>query len=155
MNNDMPIGQPKKSRKDMTKEERAIETNRMIHLRAQGATYRSLATMFGLNHTTIQERITKALKEAPVDDINLIRTMEIEKLDYYLQKLSPKVKEGHVPSINQAVNISKRRSDLLGLDRPRRHEVVMRDSEDELAEQLVDQFLEMSRLQDQAENDGA
>ena len=112
-------------------------------LRAEGKTYRQIAEIQGCSVPTAFHRVERACKAVPVEAVESLRTVEIERLDL-LQRVAleqlvtdqPKIDHGRVvrdddgtPMIDQAakltaldklLKIAERRARLLGLDQPTR-----------------------------------
>jgi len=112
-------------------------------LRAEGKTYRQIAEIQGCSAQTAWERVERACKAVPVEAVESLRTVEVERLDL-LQRVAleqlvtdqPKIDHGRVvrdddgtPMIDQQaklnaldklIKIAERRARLLGLDQPTR-----------------------------------
>jgi uncharacterized protein YicC (UPF0701 family) len=112
-------------------------------LRAEGKTYRQIAEIQRCDVSTAFARVERACKAVPVEAVESLRTVEIERLDL-LQRVAleqlvtdqPKIDHGRVvrdddgtPMIDQAakltaldklLKIAERRARLLGLDQPTR-----------------------------------
>ena len=125
-----------KTGKSAINKTQAIERrSQALQLRLQGLSLRQIGTALGVSasqvgrdlEAVISEKQTRALSE-----IELSLELELQRLDYYLERLSDAIEAGDTKAISTAVRISERRCKLLGLDAPIRLEV----------ETLVNQELE-------------
>ena len=116
-----------KSGKSAINKTQAIERrSQALQLRLQGLSLRQIGTALGVSasqvgrdlEAVISEKQTKALSE-----IELSLELELQRLDYYLERLSSAIDEGDCKAISVAVKISERRAKLLGLDAPIRLQV--------------------------------
>jgi hypothetical protein len=96
-----------------------------LRLRRGGMSWSAMAHSMGLK-SHLQARLVyeRALKEAVGEETRtvLIAT-ESDRLDSYLQALSPGILEGDPKAITAAVTISQRRANMLGLDAPKKSEL--------------------------------
>lgn len=101
----------------------AIEERRgkALDLRRSGASLRRIAAQLGVSHVQVRTDIKEALEEAikeNVDNAEQLRTMELERLDDMLLRISKQVSDGHLGAIDRALRISEQRAKLLGLYAP-------------------------------------
>jgi hypothetical protein len=112
----------------MTRENRALE------LRLEGHSYRTISAImqqeaadgklnlpenysFSACHVDIQRCINE-LQVKTAHNVQELRSVELQRLDYYLTKLSAGVNGGDPVSINSALKIVETRAKLLGLFAP-------------------------------------
>ncbi len=92
-----------------------------LDLRRSGASLRRIAAQLGVSHEQIRLDIQGALSEAIKENVNNaehLRTMELERLDDMLLRISKQVSDGHLGAIDRALRISEQRAKLLGLYAP-------------------------------------
>lgn len=98
--------------------EARIKRTRAVELVAQGLSYDEIAEAVGYSHRGSAHRaVFKALAEHEAEEVEILRAMEMDRLDYLLTKIWPKIEEGDLNAIMVAVRISDARRKLLGLDR--------------------------------------
>lgn len=111
------MGNP--SNQEASPETVAAEANRekALELRISGATYREIAKELGVSVGSAHAYVTDGLEElrnANAESTEKVRQMEIARLDAILVKLWPKREKPRVA--DTILRVSKRRSELLGLD---------------------------------------
>jgi DNA-binding CsgD family transcriptional regulator len=109
------------------KSERAVKA---LDLRIKGYTYRQIAKALGCGEKTAYYDVQNAL--GTLDGVKKevaeqLREIEVARLDALLKALDKKIRTGSVPAIFAAVKVADRRSKLLGLDSPTRHELTGKD----------------------------
>jgi len=97
-----------------------------ITLRIHGHNYRGVAKALGCSVSTAHRLISSAMaaeresiSQAKADLVEL----EVRRCDAYLQALAKKVQGGDIRAVEAALKVSKRRSELLGLDAPQKAEL--------------------------------
>jgi hypothetical protein len=103
-----------------------------LALRRHGASYADIARMLGITHKRARELIVAALKTSPVENIEEVRSLELERLDALFIVAFDQARDGSLGAIDRCLAIMNRRSQFLGLDAPKRHEVTTFDGESEL-----------------------
>jgi len=92
-----------------------------LRLRLAGKTYAEIGEALGVTeqgaHKIIM-RVLKRLNEKIVEDGMAVRRIEVERLDALLRVVWPKAQDGDLAAVDRILRISKRRSELLGLDAP-------------------------------------
>lgn len=73
---------------------------------------------YPLAKSTVQERLEAAIADIKVPLVEDVRAMEIERMDYYLDRLQSKIEDGDDKAIATAMRIAERRAKLLGADAP-------------------------------------
>lgn len=91
-----------------------------IALRLAGATQQAIADKIGYRSA---EGARKALARAmarigPPEDVERARQLETARLDRALMAIWPQVTKGDYAAIDRLVKLSKRRSEIMGLDAP-------------------------------------
>jgi DNA-binding CsgD family transcriptional regulator len=143
--------EPRKSRRGHVRDRQSpheattIEQRRehVARLVLDGNTYREIAELLDVSTTTIADDVSAlrdAWRERYAEDFAAHASMELAKLDRAEQVLWPQIDDGKLAAIETFVKISRRRAQLLGLDRPERVEAVVasptRESRSELPKTL-------------------
>lgn len=93
-----------------------------VALRLQGLGPSAIAEKFGVSKGTVSEAITHYLAGLGVENAEELRAIEVARLDAIVDKLWPWLDDENAKAVNGAaanlVRVSKRRSEILGLDRP-------------------------------------
>ena len=98
--------------------EARIKRARAVELAAEGMSYGEIAQAVGYSHRGSAHRaVFKAITEREVENVDLLRVMEMDRLDVLLRALWPRVEDGDLAAINTAIRITETRIRLLGLDR--------------------------------------
>lgn len=110
------------------KVERALRTKTALELRMQGLTLQQIADSLGLKaksdaHKLVHEGLREAAEERKALGNHLI-DLELARYDRLEASLAGAVDNGEVSAVRAALEISKERRALLGLDKPQRHEHV-------------------------------
>lgn len=99
--------------------EARIKRARAVELASEGMSYDEIAKAVGYAHRgSAYKAVFKALAEHEADDVDVLRAVEMDRLDVLLKALWARVEEGDLDAINTAVKITQARIRLLGLDRP-------------------------------------
>lgn len=94
------------------------------------ASYRDIGRTFGVSTATAFRDVKDVLElhnRTCLNAIDEARQMELERLDVALFAIMPQVKKGNLLAIDRMLAISKRRSELLGLDAAKRLEMTGKD----------------------------
>ena len=98
-----------------------------LALRRGGATYRIIARQLGVSvevaYADVQAELA-ALRTLTAEDAEVVRDLELRRLDDYVLALSARAKQGDVAAITTLLRVQERRSRYLGLDAPERQELV-------------------------------
>lgn len=102
-----------------------------LELRIKGMSYRAIADRLKCSHETVRLDIEGELKR--LADLNIekaaeLRELELVRLDKIIYSLSNWVESGNIGAASVYIKASERRSKLLGLDAPTKHEVDWRES---------------------------
>lgn len=102
-----------------------------LELRIKGLSYRAIADRLKCSHETVRLDIEGELKR--LADLNIekaaeLRELELVRLDKIIYSLSNWVESGNIGAASVYIKASERRSKLLGLDAPTKHEVDWRES---------------------------
>ena len=130
----------KESRTSTRKVKAAIREAEAVRLRLEGASYREIADLLGYQGPSGAFRaVERGLsKLCPVERIELLRRMELSRLDRLMRALWPKALQGDYGAIDRVLAIMARRAKLLGLDAPAKASFVTPNGEKPL--RLVDLF---------------
>lgn len=99
-------------------EERRAE---VFKLKKSGKTNKQIAEAMGITTASVAadvKIVLKKLQQQQLEDADLWRIMELERLDDIMTVLDSKVKEGDLASIDRYLRVSQARRELLGLDAP-------------------------------------
>lgn len=135
--------------------EQAVIDAEAVQLRADGKTYRQIAAIQGCSPTTAHARVDRAIKAVPVDAVENLRAVELDRLDEMhqvaltqLRTDAVRVDHGRIVrdedgnpiidhgaklvALDRLLKIQDRRAKLLGLDAPSRSriEVITEDAVD-------------------------
>lgn len=112
---------PSKSKTNSDYAARLLKQTQALQLRAHGHNLRAIARALGCSLSTAHKLVNdaaaeerKGISSAKADLVEL----ELLRCDTYLQALAKKVQAQDVRAIEAALKVSKRRSELLGLDAP-------------------------------------
>lgn len=99
---------------------RIAEKKRLaLEMRAQGKSYQEIADALGYaDRSGPWELVQTALREMVQEPADIVRQLELERLDRALEALWPQVQRGDVLAIDRLIKIMDRRSRYLGLDAP-------------------------------------
>lgn len=100
-----------------------IEQKRAGHSLRQISAMSEVALGTRYSYEAVRTRVRDELASRITGPVEELREEEVERLDYYLTKLSAKIDEGDVAAIAQAVRISESRRKLLGTDTPVRADI--------------------------------
>jgi uncharacterized protein YerC len=92
-------------------------------------TYRTIAEQLDVSLATIADDVhalRDAYRERYAEDFAAHASIELAKLDRAVQVLWPQIDDGKLAAIETFVKISRRRAQLLGLDKPERVEAVVK-----------------------------
>jgi hypothetical protein len=108
------MSEPITSGRRLTATEKQAEA---LRLRKQGKSFDEIATLLGYSsksgaHKAVLSALQKTLSE-PAEEL---RTLECARLDAALAAIWPQVESGDIDAIYAMLKVSKRRSELLGLD---------------------------------------
>lgn len=117
---------PSKSKTNSDYAARLLKQTQALQLRAHGHNLRAIARALGCSLSTAHKLVNdaaaeerKGISSAKADLVEL----ELLRCDTYLQALAKKVQAQDVRAIEAALKVSKRRSELLGLDAPQKAEL--------------------------------
>lgn len=106
---------------DKAHKRREVRKADALDLRLKGFSYRAIGEAMGIDQATAYRLVSDALAEtreitqARADEL---REIEVQRLDHLLESLAPHIEAGDPNAVNSALRVSKRRSELLGLDTP-------------------------------------
>lgn len=103
---------------DRTHWRKAKEREKTMQLRLAGATYREIAEAMGCSVSTAKRRCETSLAEIGKQERELLRSLEVDRLDRLQRAVWADAIQGDLPSIDRALKIIDQRSKLLGLNAP-------------------------------------
>jgi len=128
-----------KPRLELTPEQRAVQTAKVLELKLAGWRQDQIATELGLSEQVVSVRIKAALNAMVQPASEELRKEEIARLDKYLKALDDQIENGalthdqrgneyvdeskRAQAIATAVRVAERRAKLLGIDMPSQLEV--------------------------------
>lgn len=102
----------------------AVRRPKAMELRLQGKTYAEIGEALGISEKNAWRHVQKAMQSCDAEaaaGVETLRKLGARRLDALLVKLWPAVEDGDPKAITAAVQIEKRRAELLGLDMPKKH----------------------------------
>jgi hypothetical protein len=95
-----------------------------LELRLAGRTYQTIATTLNMkNRSQAFRAVERAMVEVVREPAEAVLKIELERLDILFSSVWSSATAGDVTAINAALRVMERRSRLLGLDAPARHEI--------------------------------
>lgn len=108
----------------------------VLELRKQGKTYRAIAEAVrqqlgdelpaGWDERYAYKDVKRELdrlRDEIAEDAQMIRQLELERLDLALDAILPMVRKGNLGAVDRLIRLSESRRKLLGLDAPQRQEM--------------------------------
>lgn len=89
-----------------------------MQLRLAGATYREIAEAMDCSVSTAKRRCEASLAEIGKQEREMLRSLEVDRLDRLQRAVWADAIQGDLPSIDRALKIIDQRSKLLGLNAP-------------------------------------
>lgn len=108
--------QKAKNRRPNMPGDRTLEIERALNLKLAGMTHKQIAKTLNVSPEMVGRWIQDAVYGRIKEPADVIRQIEIERLDLMLLALATKVRAGDVQAIDRALKIMERRARLLGLD---------------------------------------
>jgi len=98
-----------------------------LQLRRAGAHYRTIAQQCGVSvevaYADVQAELA-VLRKVTEQDAEVIRDLELRRLDDYMLALAPKAQRGDVQAITACLRVQERRAKYLGLDAATKQEII-------------------------------
>jgi transcriptional regulator len=104
----------------------AERRKRAVSLRIQGATYDEIGLVLGISHQNAHAHVKKALeiiRTETAESTEELRQIEIKRCESYLKLIGEQIGKGDLLAIDRALRISKRLSEITGIDAPVKHDV--------------------------------
>lgn len=100
--------------------ELADQQAQILNMKRDGMGLREIGKKLGLSHETVRRRLAAAIQDLVTPAAEEVRKIELERLDYYVTKLTKQIENGTqvARNIEVAMKVAERRSKLLGLDAP-------------------------------------
>lgn len=98
-------------------------------MRRAGATYTQIRERLGYKtNGAVSADLTAALTMLIKQPAEEVRALELARLDGLMVTLWPMARRGDLAAVDRVLKVMERRSKLLGLDAPQRHEMVTLDA---------------------------
>ena len=97
---------------------------RALELRLSGASYRQIGAALGVSSPVAFQDVKRALRETMQEPADEVRRIEIDRLDRLLLAVWPKALTGDTSAVHTALRIMERRAVMLGLDAPKKVDIV-------------------------------
>jgi DNA-binding CsgD family transcriptional regulator len=97
-----------------------------VNLRIGGKTYDEIGRTLGITRQAAHALVVKALEltnNQTAESAEILRQIEIERLEFMRNAIWGSVIKGDLLAIDRALRISKRFSEVTGIDAPEKHEV--------------------------------
>ena len=98
-----------------------------LALRRSGATYRMIGRQLGVSvevaYADVQAELM-ALRTSTMEDAEVVRDLELRRLDDYMLALAPKAQRGDIQAITACLRVQERRAKYLGLDAATKQEII-------------------------------
>lgn len=102
-----------------------------LALRRAGSDFDTIAKQVGYSNRSgawkAVSRLLKQRSDESAKDAEAVLSLELDRLDFMLRALWPKVMAGDPLAIDRAIKIQDRRAKYLGLDAPARQELTGKD----------------------------
>ena len=99
-----------------------------LQLRQRGLSYREIAATIGVSLTTAYNNVQDCIKELNVialEEAEIVRDLELARLDAALASIEVKLAKGDLGAINTLLRIQERRARFLGLDMPNKTDITV------------------------------
>jgi hypothetical protein len=94
----------------------AEKANQALNFRKLGLSLHDIGERLGCSKQYVHELVQRAIGDIPKANAEMVRLLELEKLDRYEVSLQKKIATGDTQAIACAIRISERRAKLEGLD---------------------------------------
>jgi hypothetical protein len=121
-------------------------------------TYREIGEASGVAASTVAEdvkHVREQWRERYASHYHEHAALELAKLDQVERRLWTQIEDGKLAAIETWIKLSRRRAQLLGLDRPERIEAVMRHEERATKGRTLTEMLSNAMTMAKAESNGA
>lgn len=144
--NGAPVGTTRRKHSGMTEVDRIAQEDRALDLKRLGLSDRQIATELGVNHATVQNRLTAALSRSVSLKADEYRTLVTLRLENLWGNLQAGIAQGDSRAVTAALGVLDRLAKIHGLDAPIQHEVVMESEADREIKTLLAQIATQSSL---------
>lgn len=107
---------PIQQNRSVKRANRATMRDEALRLRKQGLSFEAIGHRLGISKGTAAEWIRNAIRQAPVEDVEDVRALELERLDMLLAGNFGSAVRGDVRSGEFVLKIMERRAKYLNLD---------------------------------------
>jgi hypothetical protein len=97
-----------------------------VNYRIGGKTYEEIGALLKISRQAAHQLVVKALKDNAAkiaESVDELRRLELERLDFMRNALWGQVIKGDLGAVDRALKISKRMSELTGIDAPIKQEI--------------------------------
>jgi len=104
----------------------AERRRKAVALRIAGATYEQIGRELGITPQAAWKHVTVALadvREKTAEDADILRVVELARLDAAQASIWSRVVQGDNQAIDRFLRISKRRSEITGMDAPVKQDI--------------------------------
>lgn len=124
----------------------AARTAQVLKLKLRGQTVDEIARTLAISVSAARRYVRLALDQLRGDvlDREDLQLLEAKRLDNYLQHIEEQIESGSLAALDRALRIQERRSNLLGLDAPKKSQATIEQttvyanlSDDELRRRIV------------------
>ncbi len=117
------FGRPKSRKTRQVNIIAAFRRRKCLELRRDGKSLQAIADQMKMSVSSVWQTIQMGLAETIRPVSEELRELELQRLDWLLEKNKKGVDKGNVESVRAAVRIIEARAKMLGLNAPERHEV--------------------------------
>ena len=123
----MPRKEKKKTPEQLAAENAVLKRQETaLDLRISGLSYRAIGSKLSVSHETVRQDVEEELERLAslrVEKTDVLRELELQRLDKIIESLDSWVSSGNVGAVNAWLKASERRAKLLGLDAPVKQDI--------------------------------
>jgi hypothetical protein len=101
----------------------AERAKKALALRRAGLSYEAIGRELGISKPSAFKMIARAIDAIPREEAELVRALELSRLDALLRGLWERAVKGSDTAVASVLRVMDRRAKLLGLDAPTRREL--------------------------------
>lgn len=143
---------PKQYSTSKTAIARAERDREAMARRAGGMCYSQIAKELGMSNKSVAYkavvRVLEQWQAETAESAEVVRDIELRRLDEMLAGLWPKAKKGDPQAIDRVLKIMDRRAKFLGLDAPERTELSIAPADQERVRVILERVKELRQLPD-------
>ncbi|UVK61336.1 helix-turn-helix DNA binding domain protein [Microbacterium phage Gingerbug] len=107
---------PHQQNASMKRANRASNRNEALRLRKQGLSFDMIGARLGVQGSTASNWVREAIRNAPIEDVEDVRSLELERLDMLLAGNFTSAVRGDVRAGEFVLKVMERRAKYLNLD---------------------------------------